>query len=219
MKDHPHIEVASIFTHLAAADEKRHDQFTHEQVAIYNRCYQRIASELGYFPLKHILNSAGIIRFPEYQYDMVRLGIGLYGVEVTGLERHQLEPVSTLKTIISQIKNIKKGETIGYGRTGEATYPMKTATIAIGYADGFDRRFSTGKIKVLVNGHPAPTIGNVCMDMAMIDITGIDAKEGDEVIIFGKEQTVKSLADAIGTIPYEILTNISERVKRIFYTE
>lgn len=170
-------------------------------------------------PLYHILNSAGIVRFPDYQFDMVRLGIGLYGVEASGQEQDQLLPISTLKTTISQIKHIAKGETVGYSRKGVATRDTLLATIAIGYADGFDRRFGQGKGQVYINGQLAPVVGNVCMDMTMVDVTGIEAAEGDEVIIFGKEIPITKLASAIGTIPYEILTNVSERVKRIFFTE
>jgi alanine racemase len=134
------------------------------------------------------------------------------------LEQGELLPISTLKTVISQVKRVKAGETIGYGRKGIAVHDASIATIAIGYADGFLRAFSNGKISLLVNGQPAPVIGNICMDMCMLDVTGIDAKEGDEVIVFGEQPSIKQLADAINTIPYEILTNISNRVSRVFYT-
>ena len=150
---------------------------------------------------------------------MVRLGIGLYGVDPSGINSGQLQSVSTLKTVISQVKHIRKGETIGYARKGVAIEDMKTATISIGYADGFNRRFSQGIGKVMINGSLAPVIGNVCMDMTMVDVTNIDCKAGDEVIIFGDYPNISEMAKAIDTIPYEILTNISERVKRVFYTE
>ncbi len=177
-----------------------------------------IEKSLKIQPIKHILNSAGILRFPEYQLDMVRLGIGLYGFESNQMSQDQLQPISTLKTVISQVREVKKGETIGYGRKGMAAKNTKVATIAIGYADGFFRAFSNGKVSLLVKGKMAPVIGNVCMDMTMLDISGIDAREGDEVVVFGEKPTIKDLADAIGTIPYEILTNISSRVTRVFYS-
>ncbi|MDL5045830.1 alanine racemase [Oscillatoria amoena NRMC-F 0135] len=158
------------------------------------------------------------MRFPDWQFDMVRLGIGLYGASpITGFNK--LRPVATLKTVISQIKRIPKGETVGYGRKGVAENDMVLATIAIGYADGFSRAFSRGKGHVLVKGKRAPVVGNVCMDMTMVDVTGIDAHEGDEVILFGEGLPVDEVASWIGTIPYEILTNTSERVKRVFVAE
>ena len=217
LKSNPLMEVASIYSHLAGADEEVHDAFTREQVARFLDMAGTIEKSLKIHALKHILNSAGIVRFAEYQLDMVRLGIGLYGFEANQLEQEHLQPISTLKTVISQIKHIKKGETVGYGRKGVVSRDATIATIAIGYADGFSRAFSNGKISLLVNGRRAPVIGNVCMDMSMLDITGIEAHEGDEVIVFGHEPTIKELADAIGTIPYEILTNISSRVTRVFY--
>jgi alanine racemase len=178
-----------------------------------------IADAIGYKPLYHILNSPGILRLTDLQLDMVRLGIGLYGVDPTSENFRELEPVATLKTIISQIKNIPQGQTIGYGRRGVAEHDMRLATIAIGYADGFSRAFSRGVGEVLVHGQRAKVTGNVCMDMTMIDITNIPAHEGDEVIIFGPQMPIHNVAAAINTIPYEILTNTSERVKRIFVTQ
>lgn len=214
---HPHLRIASIFSHLAASDEPIHDAFTRQQVASYLDAYDQIAEMLGYTPLRHVLNSAGIARFPEYQLDMVRLGIGLYGVDAA--HQQSLRTISRLKTVISQIKHIKKGDTIGYSRKGVVSQDMKMATIAIGYADGFDRGFGHGNACVFVKGQAVPTVGSICMDMCMIDITHIEAEEGDEVVIFGEEQSVQTLARQIGTIPYEILTGISERVKRVFYTD
>lgn len=214
---HPNLRIASIFSHLAASDEPIHDAFTRQQVELYLSACHRITEVLGYTPLRHILNSAGITRFPEYHLDMVRLGIGLYGVDPN--HQQALRPISRLKTVISQIKHIKKGDTIGYSRRGVVQQTMKIATIAIGYADGFDRGFSNGNAFVFVKGQSAPTIGSICMDMCMIDITHIEAEEGEEVVIFGEEQSVQTLAVQIGTIPYEILTSISERVKRVFYTD
>ncbi len=218
LKENPLIQVASIYSHLAGADEERHNSFSKTQVEQFLNMAEQIEKRLHIKALKHILNSAGILRFPEHQLDMVRLGIGLYGFEANQFDQQELEPVSTLKTVISQIKNIKRGETIGYGRKGLANKDTQIATIAIGYADGFSRAFSNGKIALLVRGKRAPVIGNVCMDMSMLDVTGLDVQEGDEVVVFGEKPTIKELADAIGTIPYEILTSISSRVTRVFYT-
>lgn len=214
----PQIRVASIFSHLAGADEAAHDDFSRAQGRTFETWANQISKALGYRPLYHILNSPGILRLPELQFDMVRLGIGLYGVDPTS-EVHPLKPVATLKTIISQIKKINKGESIGYGRRGVAEKDITIGTIAIGYADGFSRAFSRGAGRVLVHGVPARVIGNVCMDMTMVDITGIDAREGDEVIVFGKGLPIQDVAASINTISYEILTSTSERVKRVFVSE
>jgi Alr-MurF fusion protein len=215
----PSLKIASVFSHMAGADEAEHDSFSKEQAGKFLRNADKISQAIGYKPLYHILNSPGILRLPQYQFDMVRLGIGLYGIDPTNEDVQGMKPVAKLKTIISQIKKINAGESIGYGRRGKAEKPLTMATIAIGYADGFNRAFSRGVGKVLVNGKVAPVIGNVCMDMTMIDITGIEAKEGDEVIIFGDGLPIQQLADSINTIPYEILTNTSERVKRVFVAE
>lgn len=220
LKQNPTIKIASIFSHLVGADESEHNAFSKTQIEKFEQMSQQIIDALdGQKPLRHICNSAGIIRFPEAKFDMVRLGIGLYGVEVTGTEQKELQTVGTLKTVISQIKYLKAGETIGYSRKGVLEKDSKIATIAIGYADGFDRGFSKGVGKVLVNGVPCPVVGNVCMDMTMVDVSEADCKEGDEVIIFGKDLSIKDLATSIGTISYEILTGVSERVKRVFYKE
>jgi alanine racemase len=219
LKKHRNLNVASVFTHLAGADEEMHNEFTLQQIDKFKEISKSIEEVLGYKVLKHALNSAGIVRFPEGQMDMVRLGIGLYGVEANGLQQGNIETVGTLKTIISQIKEIKAGETVGYSRKGKTDKDIRIATIAIGYADGYDRRFSNGKGKVLINGKYCPIVGNVCMDMSMVDISGVQAEEGDEVIVFGKDLPIYKIAQDIGTIPYEILTNVSERVKRIFYAE
>lgn len=215
----PDLKIGSVYTHLAGADEEEHHNFTLHQLETFLMMSQKLSDKLNYSPLRHALNSAGIVRFPEYQMDMVRLGIGLYGVEVSGKYDAHLRSISTLKTTISQIKRLDFGDTIGYGRKGIMKSDGQIATIAIGYADGYDRRFSNGKGFVEIHGQKAPVIGNVCMDMAMIDITGIDAKEGDEVIIYGPGISLKELANRIGTIPYELLTNISSRVKRVYYLD
>lgn len=213
------VQVASIFTHLSGADESLHDAFSREQADRFTAIADRIDSVLGYRPLRHVLNSPGILRLPQFQFDMVRLGIGLYGIDPTEEGKASLKPVVTLKTIISQIKHIKAGDTVGYGRRGKVVKDTTTATLAIGYADGFSRRFSNGNGNVLINGHLAPVKGNVCMDMTMVDITGISAKEGDEAIIFGPGLPIQQVAQWIETIPYEILTSTSDRVKRVFFAE
>lgn len=219
LKSNAQIKIASVFSHLAGADEAVHDEFSKTQVARYEHVYQIISSRLNITPFQHMLNSPGILRFPQYQMDMVRLGIGLYGVNPTSESFNQLQPVATLKTVISQIKKIKPGESIGYGRKGKAENEMTIATIAIGYADGFSRSFSRGVGAVMIHGKKAPVVGNVCMDMTMVDITGMEANEGDEVIIFGEGLSIHELALRANTIPYEILTSTSERVKRIFFAE
>tara|TARA_R110001599_G_scaffold258462_1_gene458729 strand:- start:164 stop:2599 length:2436 start_codon:yes stop_codon:yes gene_type:complete len=215
----PHIKVQSLYTHLAASDEPQHNEFSLQQLQSFKGYAEKVEQQLGIKTIKHALNSAGIVAYPEYQFDMVRLGIGLYGIEPCGNLQHELKSISTLKTVISQIRNVKKGETIGYGRKGKVTKNMRMATIAIGYADGFSRIFSNGNGQVMLNGQMAKVIGNVCMDMTMIDISNIEAEEGDSVIIFGEKPTISELAKNAKTIPYEILTNVSDRVKRIYFAE
>lgn len=216
---YPQLTINSIYTHLVGADEEVHEDFTLTQLKRFEAMSGLVKGFLNYPVLLHALNSAGILRYPEYQFDMVRLGIGLYGIEVTGLYHKSLRPISTLRTTISQIKHLAKGESIGYGRKGLMEKDGKIATIPIGYADGYDRRFSNGKGYVSVHGQRAKVIGNVCMDMCMVDITEIDARVGDEVIIYGENPSVIDLAENIGTIPYELLTSISDRVKRIYYMD
>jgi alanine racemase len=219
IQSNPQLEIASIYTHLVGADEEIHREFSLSQLKNFEEMKNEVLDVLLYKPLIHALNSAGIVAFPEFQFDMVRLGIGLYGVEVTGKHELALRAISTLKTTISQIKELAPGETIGYSRKGVLASGGKIATLAIGYADGYDRRFSNGKGYVLVNGQKAPIIGNVCMDMCMVDVTGMEVKAGDEAIIYGEKISLKELADQIGTIPYELLTNISTRVKRVYYLD
>lgn len=218
LQNNPRLEISSVFSHLAGADSAEFNDFSHQQAQRLLQYYEQVVAVLGYSPICHLLNSAGILRFPEYQFDMVRLGIGLYGAEVNGMEQRSLQPISTLKTTVSQVKQVPEGETIGYSRSGLAQQDIQLATIAIGYADGFDRRFSNGIGKVLINGKLAPVVGRVCMDMTMVDATGIEVQEGDEAIVFGPERPISQLASDIGTIPYEILTNVSERVRRVFYS-
>ena len=213
------VSVKSIFSHLAASDESEHEAFSLQQIDSFRQIAESISAVLPGKPLWHILNSGGITRFPEHQYDMVRLGIGLHGVEVNHKFQGQLQIPAQLKTIISQIRNVQAGESIGYGRRGLAKQNMQIAVIAIGYADGYQRVFSNGNAYVTINGQKAKTVGNVCMDMTMVDVTGLNVKEGDEVVVFGNMPSVTELADWANTIPYEILTNVSGRVKRVFYSE
>jgi Alr-MurF fusion protein len=219
IKDFPELKIASLYTHLVGADESEHEEFSLFQLRLFLEMKSEVESVLDYKPLIHALNSAGIVRYPQFQMDMVRLGIGLYGVEVTGKFDVALKPVSTLKTTISQVKTLEQGATVGYSRKGNLPHGGKIATLAIGYADGYDRRFSQGKGYVLIHGKKAPVIGNVCMDMVMVDVTDIETKAGDEAIIYGENISLKELADRIGTIPYELLTNISTRVKRVYYLD
>lgn len=217
LKSQKGLKVKSVFSHLAASESWMFDSFTQEQIDIIDVAHREIGEKLGYPVWKHILNSAGIERFINAQWDMVRLGIGLYGVSASGL--NGLKNVSTLKTTILQIQKIPNHETVGYGRKEALNRDAKIATIRIGYADGLDRKSGNRKGKVWINGKYAPIVGNVCMDLCMIDITGIDAKEGDSVIVFGENLPVLEVAESIDTIPYEILTSISPRVKRIYVKE
>lgn len=219
IKNNKNLVVKSVFSHLAGTDESEHDDFTWQQINKFNEMSEKIRLHFTYPIMKHILNSAGISRFPDAQFDMVRLGIGLYGIGVYAAEQAQLQNVSTLKTSISQIKNIPANETIGYSRKGVSNRDIQIATVPIGYADGLSRKLSNGKGKMIVKGKPAPIIGNVCMDMCMIDITDINANEHDEVIVFGDAYPIAEIAKDVGTIPYEILTNVSRRVKRVYYQE
>jgi Alr-MurF fusion protein len=218
LKQTDKIKVSSVLSHLAAADEAKFDNFTQQQIQAFETMTESITGVLGYMPIRHILNSAGITRFSKQQLDMVRLGIGLYGVAASDSDQLALQTVGTLKTTISQIKQVKAGETVGYSRRGKIEKDSTIATIAIGYADGFDRRLGNGVGKVWIHGELAPVVGSVCMDMTMVDITGIQATEGEEVVIFGQQHPITEMAACIGTIPYEILTGISERVKRVFFT-
>ncbi|MFI5149907.1 MAG: bifunctional UDP-N-acetylmuramoyl-tripeptide:D-alanyl-D-alanine ligase/alanine racemase [Bacteroidia bacterium] len=213
------LSIRSVFSHLAGSDEQEHDAFTLTQISRFAAMSAAIQRHFDYPVWRHILNSAGISRFPSGAFDMVRLGIGLYGIGKDQEEQQLLRNVSTLKTTISQIRNIPAGDTIGYSRKGMAKENMVIATVPIGYADGLSRRLSNGKGSMLVGGKPASVVGNVCMDMCMIDITHISAREGDEVIVFGDAYPITKLAKDLGTIPYEVLTNVSRRVKRVYFQE
>ena len=210
------VHVASVFSHLAGSDEAQFDAFTHEQAQYFEDCASRLIASLPYQPLLHICNTAGIERFPEFHYDMCRLGIGLYGLS---FDNAILRNVCTLKTTILSIKTVPAGGTIGYGRHTTLTEPRQIAVIPIGYADGFDRRFSNYGGEVLVRGKRCPVVGNVCMDQAMVDVTDTDAQVGDFAIVFGDQLPLQELADKLQTIPYEILTSISRRVQRLYFYE
>lgn len=217
IKNQSGVVVRSIFSHLAGSDSPVFDDFTQQQLDKFTKASAELEAGLDYKVIKHILNSAGIERFAKYQMDMVRLGIGLYGVSASG--QKGLRNVSTLKTTILQIQNVSNGDSVGYSRKSYVTRDSRIAIIPIGYADGLNRHFSNGEGEVVVNGHRCPIIGNICMDACMIDVTDIDAREGDTVIIFGEEHPVSELSDKLQTIPYEILTSVSPRVKRVYYRE
>ena len=211
------VQVASVFSHLAGSDEAQFDTFTHEQAAYFQECATILNTKLSTLNAKlHICNTAGIERFPEYHFDMCRLGIGMYGLSFAGAKLHN---VCTLKTTILSIKTVGAGSTIGYGRHTQLTEPRQIAVIPIGYADGFDRRFSNYGGEVMVRGKRCPVVGNVCMDQAMIDVTGTDAQVGDYAIVFGDNLPIEELADKLQTIPYEVLTSISRRVQRVYFHE
>ena len=236
LSNNPGLRVQSVFSHLAASEDPAEDEFTLKQISRFTEMSSRITSALSYPVLLHILNSAGITRFPQAHFDMVRLGIGLYGVGSSAAEQALLRNVSTLKSVVTQVKCIPAGDTIGYNRKGKAEQDTLIAIIPVGYADGLNRRLGNGRGNLYIHGIPAPIIGNICMDLTMLDITrhaspvtrhaspvashdNPEVREGDEVIIFGDQHPVTELAKEIGTIPYEVLTGISRRVKRIYYYE
>ena len=214
------VKVFSVFTHLVAAENEREDAFTLGQAAIFTTCCEKIEKSLGYPFIKHIVNTAGISRHPQLQMDMVRLGIGLYGIDGLKKMQERLKNVTTLTTTISQIKYVKAGDSVGYGRTAKLSRDSVIATVRIGYADGYPRSLSNGSGKMFLAGKPAAVIGNICMDMTMLDITGFDGiNEGDTVVVFGEELPLSRIAEWSNTIPYEIMTGISQRVKRIYFEE
>lgn len=213
------IHVKSVFSHLVASENPEHDLFTRSQISLFTNLSNQIEKVLKYSFLRHLANSSGISRWPDAQFEMVRLGIGLYGIDSALTKNSPLQTVTSLKTSISQIKHIPAGDTIGYSREGKMPNGGTIATVKIGYADGYNRKMGNGRGKMLVRGQIVPTIGKICMDMCMIDITGIEAKEGDDVIVFNDVIRVQDIANQLDTIPYEVLTSISERVKRIYYYE
>ncbi len=220
LKAHKNLLVQSIFSHLAGSESAEHDGFTHQQAELFMAMYEQIVAGIGYKPMRHLCNTGAIVRFPQYHFEMVRLGIGIYGIDSSVALQKDLQVVSTLKARISQIKFIPQGESVGYSRKGLANKDLHIATIGIGYADGLLRAAGNGRFSVAIRGQLAPIIGNVCMDMTMVDITDLQhIQEGDEAIIFGEFPKVESLATATQTIPYEVFTNVSERVKRIYFKE
>jgi alanine racemase len=219
LKDNKYVKVKSILSHMATSDAMEHRNFALSQIDLFEKLSSKIISELQINPIRHILNTSGISNFSQAQYDMVRLGIGLYGVSNDANEQRFLENVGTLKSIISQIRTIEKGESVGYGRRFVAQKTSIIATIPIGYADGISRHWGNGLGFVTINNQKATIIGSICMDMLMVDITELKCQEGDEVVLFGTNPTVSFIAEKLETMPYEILTSISQRVKRVFYRE
>lgn len=215
LKECPEVQVESIYSHLCVAEDPAMDPFTLGQIAMFEQNAAAIEASIGYRPMLHILNSAGIERFPQYQHDMVRLGIGIYGI--SALPGVHLKPVASLKVKILQIKELTPGDgAIGYGQHGLiAPEGTRVATLPVGYADGIDRHLGCGKASFSWNGHRVPTIGNICMDMCMVDVTGLDARAGDTVTLFGDDPTVTELAEILGTIPYEIMASIPRRIERV----
>lgn len=215
LKKSNNIKVESLFTHLAASEDLREQEFTVAQINNFAYIVKQIYEHLGYEPMLHVLNTSGVINYPKAQFDMVRVGIGLYGFGNDDQETAQLKNVVSLKSIISQIHIIQPGETVGYNRAFVASRPTRSATIPIGHADGISRLLGDKKGFVMVNNKPAPIIGNVCMDMLMVDVTDIDCQENDPVILFNHQQHIEYIAHQCDTIPYEILTSLSQRIKRI----
>ena len=218
--ENPELKIATIFTHLAATDDAAFDNFTHLQIERFNEMYESVVSILNYKPVRHVLNSNGTLRFPEYQFEMVRLGRALFGLGSGNDNSLGLQIVSSLKATISQIRKVPQTETVGYSRNGKLDRDTVIATISIGYADGLHRKAGNRNFSVWLHEKLAPIIGNVCMDMTMIDITDIpEAKEGDRVEIFGNNISVQTLAKAMDTIPHDVFTSISSRVKRVYFQE
>jgi alanine racemase len=218
LKNNNFVKVKSVFSHLAAADEPQHNSFTQQQIQEFEQCRKKFLINFGDKFISHLLNSHGVIHFPEQQYNMVRLGIGIYGEDVTEKIKQKLLPVASFKTTITQIKTIKKGESLGYGRNTILSEDKTIGILPVGYADGYFRILSN-KARVFVNGKFAHVIGNISMDVTMIDLTNVTAKEGDEVELFGSHVSIAELAQLANTIPYEILTSISRRVKRVYLNE
>jgi len=210
------VKIKSLFSHLAASEDLNEKEFTLNQINTFKQIADNCTNLLGYKPLLHMCNTSGILNFPEAHFDMVRSGIGLYGFGNSPKESKNLKPIASLKTVISQIHTIEKGESVGYNRAYTSDKFQKTATLPIGHADGIARIYGNGKGFVTINGKKAPIIGNVCMDMIMVNITDIDCNEGDEVIVFDANSTsAETLAESANTISYELITSISQRIKRI----
>jgi len=219
VKENPQLHIASAFSHLAAAEDPREDAYTRRQIALFQRMTDQLCGAFDYKILRHILNSAGIFRFPEAQFDMTRLGISLYGCSEIPEVANRLHNVVTLKTVITQVKQIPAGETIGYNRSWKLQKDTQVAIIPIGYADGYPRELGNGKGTVVIQGQKVHIIGKICMDMCMLDVTGLTVHEGDEVVVYGEGNTVADMAEAAGLISYELLTRISKRVPRVYIKE
>jgi len=219
IKQNSNIHLKSVFTHLACSEDSTQDDFTKKQIETLKKVCENFSKAFDEPFWIHSLNSSGISRFPEANFDMVRLGIGLYGISFFDEEQLHLQNVSSLKTTISQIKNVAKGETVGYGRKWKAAKNSTIAIVPIGYADGLNRNLGNGNGFLYINNQKATVIGNVCMDMCMIDITGMAVSEGDTVMVYYDAASIKMLAEKLETIPYEILTSVSGRVKRVYYYE
>ena len=209
------LNIISIFSHLSSSEDEADDAFTHLQARRFLDYYARLVAVLGYHPKKHLLNSAGIVRFPEYHFDLVRLGLGLYGIDTSGVAQSKLEKVHTLKARVIQIKKLRPGDYVGYNRRYKVDAPMTMGVLNIGYADGFMRRCGNSRYEVMIRGTKVPVIGNVCMDLSIVDLShAAHVQEGDEVILFGKELPIESMAEICETIPYEILCRIAPRIQR-----
>lgn len=219
LKHHNHLKITSLLSHLVASDNPDFKDFTLNQIKKFKILAEKLSHAIGYQPLMHILNTSGIAHYPEAQFDMVRLGLGVYGITNDLIDRQQLQLVATLKSVISQMKTIEKGDSVSYNRTFIATKTMQIATIPIGYADGVRRILGNGNYYVLINDKKANILGTICMDMMMVDVSEINCQAGDEVIIFGEKPTIYDMAERANTITYEIMTGISQRVERVFFRE
>ena len=216
---YPYFKVASVFSHLVGSDDSEFDVFTENQINLFNSISEKIENKIGYRFIKHILNTGGIERFPEAQFDMVRLGIGIYGIAADRDNQQHLENVTSLHSIVIQVKNVQRGESIGYNRSFIAYTDMKIAIIPVGYADGLDRRLSNGIGKVYVSGEKRPIVGNVCMDLIMVDVTGLNTVVNERVEIFGPHISVPEIARLTKSISHEVLAGIPPRVKRVYIKE
>ena len=215
LNSNSHVTVKSMFSHLAASEDLTEKPFSINQIERFKNISKTLINALGYKPMLHMCNTSGILNYPEAHFDMVRSGIGLYGYGNSPKENKNLKPIATLKTVISQIHHIDKGKSVGYNRAFISQAPTKTATLPIGHADGIGRQYGKGKGFVTINGQKAHIIGNVCMDMIMVDVSHIECNEGDEVVVFGGQTTAETLAETANTISYELLTSLSQRIKRV----
>ncbi|MBQ2421728.1 MAG: alanine racemase, partial [Flavobacteriales bacterium] len=216
LREHPHIKVGSTFSHLAAAEDPREDEFTRSQLARFEDMANTLIGGVGYHITRHILNTSGIIRYADKQYEMVRMGLGLYGYIPFYEIQRNLKCCATLRTVISQIRTLDAGETVSYNRRYRVQNTSRIATLPIGYADGISRLWGNGRGYVTINGQKATIVGSICMDMMMVDVTGIECNEGDTAVLIGRDPSADVIAEEIGTIPYEVLIRVSDRVKRIY---